>query len=129
MKKIILTATAFLLFLGNTLAQIVTTTPALPTDQGEVTIVFDASQGNAGLKDYTGDVYAHTGVTTNLGAWQHVIAEWAVNNPKVLMTSKGNNKYELKLSPSIREFYGVLATEKISQLDFVFRSSDGKKIT
>ena len=38
-------------------AQIVTTDPALPTAGQSVTIYYDATQGTAGLKDYTGDVY------------------------------------------------------------------------
>ena len=37
-------------------AQVVTTDPAFPTDGAAVTIVFDATQGTAGLKGFTGDV-------------------------------------------------------------------------
>ena len=48
-------------------SQIVTTTPTIITDDytGPIEVVFDATQGNAGLKDFTGDVYAHVGVITD----------------------------------------------------------------
>ena len=52
-------------------AQIVTTTPDFPTENDEVTIVFDATKGTAGLKGFTGDVYAHTGVTIGNTVWQY----------------------------------------------------------
>ena len=127
MKKLLLTATVLQLFLVTISAQIITTNPALPTDAGQTTITFDASLGNQGLKDFTGDVYAYTGVTTNLGAWQHVIAGWTVNDARTKMTYKGNNKFELVLSPSIRTFYGVPANETITKLDFVFKNADQSK--
>ncbi len=126
MKKLLLFVCTIALF-TSLKAQLVTTVPVLPTDQDETTITFDASLGNQGLKDYLGDVYAHTGVTTNLGTWKHVIASWDVNDPKVKMTYLGNNKFQLVLTPSIRAFYNVPAEETITQLDFVFRSGDRTK--
>ena len=61
-------------------AQVVVTTPAFPTDSELVTITFDATQGNGGLANYTGDVYAHTGVITNLSSgtsdWKYVKTNW-----------------------------------------------------
>ena len=56
-----------LLLLGTCLtitlnAQLVTTTPAAPTDDAPVTITFDATQGTGGLADCNCDVYLHTGV-------------------------------------------------------------------
>ncbi|WP_291529792.1 alpha-amylase family glycosyl hydrolase [Bacteroides sp. UBA939] len=112
-------------------AQIVTTTPAFPTENDEVTIIFDATKGTAGLKSFTGDVYAHTGVITNKSAggsdWKYAVAGWAVNLPKAKMTRLGNDKWELKITPNIRAYYGVPASETIKQMAFVFRSSDGTK--
>ena len=43
------------------------------------------------------------------------------------MTSLGNNKWELNITPDVRSYYGVPAGEKILKMAFVFRSSDGKK--
>lgn len=111
-------------------AQVVTTDPAFPTDGAAVTIIFDATQGTAGLKGFTGDVYAHTGVITDQSKdgsdWRYA-SDWNVNLAKYKMTSLGNDKWELKMTPDIRNYYGVPAGEKILKMAFVFRSSDGKK--
>jgi len=106
----------------------VTTTPALPTENQLITITFDATQGTAGLKDYTGDVYAHTGVITDKSAsssdWKYVIATWTTNIPKAKMTRVSPNTYTLQITPDIRTFYGVPAGEIIKKMAFVFRSAD-----
>jgi len=109
-------------------AQVVTAEPVFPVSSGPVVITFQADQGNTGLKDYAGDdVYAHTGVVTNLsgGQWRYVIAAWATNIPKAKLTKVSANVYTLAISPSIREFYGVPAGEEIQKLAFVFRNSTG----
>jgi 1,4-alpha-glucan branching enzyme len=115
-------------FIGK--AQIITTSPAFPTESDEVTITFDASLGTGGLKDYTGDVYAHTGVITENSSndtdWKYA-PTWGDNSAKYKLTSLGNNKWELKITPSIREYYGVADGEKILKMAFVFRSSDNSK--
>ncbi|HSV87787.1 MAG TPA: alpha-amylase family glycosyl hydrolase [Bacteroidales bacterium] len=109
-------------------AQVVTSVPAMPTANDRVVITFHADRGNQGLMGFTGDVYAHTGVITNLSpgpsGWRHVIATWNVNDPRALMTRTGPNTYTLTLEPSIRGFYNVPAEETIQQLAFVFRSAD-----
>jgi 1,4-alpha-glucan branching enzyme len=130
MKKYII-ITFLLIFSGNLFAQIITTTPTLPTANQAVTIVFDATQGNAGLAGYTGDVYAHTGVITDKSTsgsdWQYVIADWNTNIAKAKMTPLGNDKYELQITPDIINFYGVAANDTVKKLAFVFRSADGSK--
>jgi glycosidase len=109
----------------------VTTNPALPNDTKAVTITFDAAQGTAGLKDYTGDVYAHTGVITDKSTsstdWKYVVAGWTVNVPKAKLTRISANIYTLSISPDIRSFYGVPSGETIQQMAFVFRSADQTK--
>ncbi len=130
-KKITL---GFFLTLLSTLgvyAQVITANPALPTASDSVTITFDASKGDAGLKDFTGDVYAHTGVitvnSTSPSDWKYVKANWNENIPACKMISLGNNLWQLKITPSIRSYYGVPSSEKILQMAFVFRSADGSK--
>ena len=112
-------------------AQIVTTTPPFPTESEEITIVFDATKGTAGLKGFTGDVYAHTGVITSKSTgstdWRHTIAGWTENLPKAKMTKLGNDKWKLKITPNIREYYAVPDGESVKQMVFVFRSSNGSK--
>jgi glycosidase len=109
----------------------VSTSPALPNDTKAVTITFDATQGTAGLKDYTGDVYAHTGVITNKSTsasdWKYVVAGWTVNVPKAKLTRISANIYTLSITPDIRSFYGVPSGETIQQMAFVFRSADQTK--
>ncbi len=107
-------------------AQVVTTQPPIPTDDSEIVITFDATAGTAGLEDYTGDVYAHTGVITSESSgdsdWQYVIAEWGENVEKAKMTRVSDNIYELTISPDIRSFYQVPDGEEILKMAFVFRS-------
>ena len=80
-------------------------------------VVLNATEGNAGLKDFTGDVYLHTGVITNKSTsgsdWKYIPFGWDTNDPKVKATNLGDNKWEFKYLPSIREFFGVTDTEEI----------------
>ncbi|MCX6236233.1 MAG: alpha-amylase family glycosyl hydrolase [Bacteroidia bacterium] len=119
-----------LIFYQIGLAQ-VTTNPTLPIENQLVTITFDATQGTAGLKDYTGDVYAHTGVITDKSTsatdWKYVIAAWTTNIPKAKLTRVTPNTYTLEITPDIRSFYGVPTGEIIKQMAFVFRSADQSK--
>lgn len=110
-------------------AQVVTTNPTFITEtSGAVEVIFDATQGTAGLKDYTGTVYAHAGVITSSSIsdsdWKYVLSDWGENLDKCKLTSLGNNKWKFVISPSIREFYGVAEGEEIKKLAFVFRSAE-----
>jgi glycosidase len=123
-----------LLFLSVSLdgkAQVITTAPALPIENDAVTLTFHADQGNKGLMDFTGDIYAHTGVITNKSTsgsdWKYVQAEWNENTTRLKLTRIEPNTYKLSLTPTLREFYNVAEGETIEQLAFVFRNSDGSK--
>lgn len=111
-------------------SQVVTTYPKLPTAEDSIIIYLDASgSGAAELLNYSGTVYAHTGVTTNLGTWRYVIGSWGNNSTQPALTRLGANLYQLKIG-NPRQFYGITDTsEKIIALDFVFRSSDASKQT
>jgi len=111
-------------------AQVITVNPVFPTSSDGVVITFNADKGNMGLKDYPGeDVYAHTGVITDKSTggsdWKYVIATWSTNLPEAKLVKVSANVYTLTITPSIREFYGVPAEEKILKLAFVFRNSGG----
>ncbi len=117
----------FLLFSGFvTNAQIIITDPELPIVDQPVTIYFDATQGTAGLKDYAGDVYAHTGVLTDKSAsgsdWKYVKTNWGQNTAETKLTKISENYFKLEITPDIRGYYGVPDTEKITHMAFVFRS-------
>ena len=126
MKKSIFILLLLLPFL--TFSQ-VTTSPSLPTANDEVFITFDAS--GTGLDGYTGDVYAHTGVTVNGVQWSNVIGTWGDNTtqPKLTRDNTNSNLYTLIITPTVYSFYGVASTETISEFNFVFRSSDGSQQT
>ena len=113
-------------------SQIVTTEPLYPTQYDSIVVYFDATQpGATALLNYTGTVYAHTGVITNLGGtvWQHVIGSWANNTTQPSLTRLGANYYKLTIGYP-RTFYSVTnASEKILKLAMVFRSADATKQT
>ncbi len=110
------------------LAQI-TTSPAIPIDSKAVTITFDSSKDSK-LGLFSGDLYAHTGVSlTGIGDWKHVIGTWNDNSKQPKLTNKGNGIYELVISPDINTYYSVLASELVTKMNFVFRSADGTKQT
>ncbi|MHC1739032.1 MAG: alpha-amylase family glycosyl hydrolase [Ignavibacteriaceae bacterium] len=111
----------------STFGQLITWTPYFATDTDSIVVTFDATQGNAGLAGYTGDVYAHTGVITNLSTglsnWKYVKTNWGVNTPETKLTRIGTNLYQFSIKPSVRSFYGVPPAETIQKIAFVFRSA------
>ena len=105
-------------------SQTITTNPEFPVPSQAVTVTFDAT--GTDLEGYSGDLYAHTGVTIEgVGQWQHVIGSWGNNSTQPQLTSLGNNKWELDISPSVNDFYSVTGGELVTELCFVFRSADG----
>jgi len=129
MKFKIISFVLFLFLVQITLslrAQLITTNPLFPADISQVEITFNAALGNGGLQGYTGDVYAHTGVITNLSTgpsdWKYVKTSWGQNTSDTKLERIGTDLYKLTISPNIRQYYGVPASEQILKLAFVFRS-------
>jgi hypothetical protein len=118
---------AFVILSLKGFTQVVTWNPAFPVANDSVEVTFNAAQGNAALANLTGDVYAHTGVLTNLSTsgsnWRYVKTAWGTNTPETKMQSLGNNLYRIKYH--VRNYYGVPITETILKLAFVFRNSTG----
>lgn len=117
----------FLLFVSAiSYAQIITTVPAIITEDysGEIEVIYDGNLGNGGLKGYTGDVYAHTGVKHVVGGSWEGAPTWGVNTQKYKMDALGGNKWKLLITPNMRDYYGITdASKAIKQLCFVFRSA------
>ena len=124
MKKTLL---ILILFFSNLTFAQVTTSPATPTANDEITIHFDAT--GTGLDGYTGDVYAHTGVTINGTRWSYVIESWGNNTTQPKLTHISENEYELVITPEVYSFYSVPTTEIITEICIVFRSADGNSKT
>ncbi len=106
----------------------ITTNPEFPVATNSVTLTFDATGSD--LESYTGDLYAHTGVSVEgIGDWQHVIGSWGNNSTQPQLTSLGNDKWELQITPTINDFYNVGGSEVVTKMAFVFRNADGSKQT
>ncbi|MEO8399309.1 MAG: alpha-amylase family glycosyl hydrolase [Ignavibacteriaceae bacterium] len=99
--------------------------PVFATENDSITIYFDATQSGAEeLLNYSGTIYAHTGVNTNLGNWQHVIGSWGDNQTQPSLTRLSTNLYKLTIGFP-RQFYNVInSTEKILEIAIVLRSED-----
>ena len=130
MKKLSLLA-FYCLILSGLNAQIVWTEPAFPTQDDEVILYYDATQGNGGLVG-TIPVYIHTGVITNLSAtetsWQHVQGNWGTADANVVMSPLGNNIHSFDFGgQTLADFYGLLPDETIDALAMVFRNQTGSQ--
>ncbi|MEN3324405.1 alpha-amylase family glycosyl hydrolase [Mariniflexile soesokkakense] len=125
MKKIL--TFIFLLISSLLNAQVYTTSPAIPTSTGAITITFNAT--GTELAGYTGDVYAHTGVLTSASTsnsdWKHVIGNWGNNTTQPKLTRTGTNTYQLIISPDIPTFYSTNVGEVVTHIAIVFRNSVG----
>lgn len=117
------------LFSLNLSAQILSSTPAFPTQTDQITIIYDATSGNGDLTGFI-PVYAHTGVissnSANANDWQHVIGNWGTADPNVVMTPLGNNLHQIVITP--QTFYGLNVGETVSKLMFVFRNQQGTTV-
>lgn len=105
----------------------VTVDPAFPTINSTITVYYDATQGNAALKDCNCTVYAHTGVITDKSTgpsdWKYVQGTWGTDDSKVKMTKVSDNLYSLTYN--VKAFYGIPDNEVVKQLAFVFRNVGG----
>lgn len=129
MKKQILASLLFALSWAALLAQ-VTCDPLFPAVTDNVTIYFDASQGNGALAGFAGPVFAHMGVITDQSTsstdWKHVPTTWAVNDPVGAMTYVSPNVW--KKTFTINTFFGILPNETVLKLAFVFRNQSGSVV-
>ncbi|WP_170172734.1 DUF4961 domain-containing protein [Hymenobacter rigui] len=130
--RLVLSLVAMLAAMPVLRAQVVTTQPTFFRDTDAVTITFDATQGNAALANFTGDVYAHTGVITNLSTtnsdWKHVkFTNFNAPDPSVKLTRSATNAniYTLAITPSVRDWYNVPAGETIQKIAILFRNGTG----
>ncbi len=70
----------FLLITSSFIAQPFITEPEFPTENDRIEITFNINEmTNTSLLGYTGTLYTHTGVNTNLYTWGYVIESWGNN--------------------------------------------------
>ena len=107
-------------------AQILSVTPAFPSQNDTVTIIYDATEGNGALTGVV-PVYAHAGLITNQSTsptdWRHVQGNWGTADASVLMTNLGNNLH--KIEYHMPSFYGFGSSVVVQQMAFVFRNASG----
>lgn len=117
-------------------AQLLRTTPNFITEASNSTIIIgDAAKGNQGLKNYTGDVYVHIGVITNLSVagstnnwWRYVTSDWKNPVAKFKCTNLGNDKFSFTINENLRTFFGITnANEKILKIAILFKDATGAK--
>jgi len=128
MKKLSILIFLLITFgINITQGQVITVDPPFPTAADSVIVTLNTT--GTGLDGYTGDVYAHTGITVNGTNWQYVVGAWGDNTTQPKLTNIGDNLYQLEITPTIRDFYGAAPNDSISELSFVFRSADGSQQT
>ncbi len=128
MKNFIFTTFAALIISALN-SQVIWTDPAFPTQEDQVTLYYNATQGNGDLTGVV-PIYIHTGVITSSSTgpndWQNVVGNWGTNDAQVLMSPQGNNIHTFDFGGlSLEEFYGIEAGEVIEQLACVFRNVNG----
>ncbi|MFA5817708.1 MAG: alpha-amylase family glycosyl hydrolase [Bacteroidales bacterium] len=104
-------------------AQLITTDPAVPTPGKVIKIFYDSSKDAGELHNYTGDLYAHTGVTIQGAPWQKVIGNWGDNLKQPKLKYLGSYRYELDITPDIKTFYSLASTDIVTKICLVFRNA------
>ncbi|MBK8556454.1 MAG: T9SS type A sorting domain-containing protein [Lewinellaceae bacterium] len=121
-----LLSTLLAVFTASILQAQVSCEPIFPNVDDDVTIYFNATEGNGALVGIN-PVFAHMGVITNLSTsssdWKHVTTTWGVNDPVGAMTLVSPNLW--KKTFNIRTFFGVPANETVLKLAFVYRNTTG----
>jgi glycosidase len=125
MKKLFIVIVYFLGFSGLLIGQMISTDPAVPTPGTIIKIYYDSSKDAGDLHNFTGDLYAHTGVTLLGIPWQKVIGTWANNLTQPKLTYLGNYRYELDISPDIKTYYSLSSTDVATKICLVIRNSAG----
>lgn len=103
----------------------ITTDPSVPTTGALIKIIYDSSKDAGDLHNFTGDLYAHTGVTLLGIPWQKVIGTWANNSTQPKLTFLGNYRYELDITPDIKTYYSLSNTDVATKICLVIRNSAG----
>jgi 1,4-alpha-glucan branching enzyme len=130
--KRLLTAFVCLFFSHVFYAQLLTTTPAFPKDNDNITITIDATKGNQGLLGFTGNVYLHvgliTGASANASDWKYVPFTWGTTPATGQAVAAGTNKWSFTIN-NVRTFFNVTnAAENIKAIAILFRDGAGGRV-
>lgn len=120
----------FLFSMSSVLAQVVWTDPPFPSADDQVTLYYDASQGNGEL-DGIIPVYIHTGLITSQSStptdWQYVNMPWASTDPEWVMAYEGTNLWSYDFGgQTLADFFGMGPGVEAEQLAMVFRNGPAR---
>lgn len=105
--------------------QLLSWSPSFPKATDAIKITVDATKGNKGLLDFSGNVYVHIGVITsaskNGSDWKYAPFTWGGTAAASQAVSKGPNKWEYSIS-NLRSFLNVPANETILNIAILFRA-------
>jgi hypothetical protein len=122
-QYLIVSATAITAFSCS--ARLLETDPDILTDTSKVTITCDGSEGNAGLQNYSGEVYVHLGLITSKSEhkddWRYVKFTWGSMQQEARAVPAGKNRWSYPIY-NVRKFFGVPDDERIKSLAILFRS-------
>ncbi|HLF45954.1 MAG TPA: alpha-amylase family glycosyl hydrolase [Chitinophagaceae bacterium] len=111
----------------NLHAQLLSWSTDFPKDNDNITITVDATKGNKALEGFSGNVYVHVGVITNLSSgpanWKYVKFTWGSTEAAAQATAAGTNKWTYTIN-SIRTFFNVPGGEFIQKISILFRSGN-----
>ena len=103
-------------------ASCIEVSPVCPDADSPATIIFKPTAENP-LYDHAGELYGHLGVVVE-GEWMFVQGEWGQPTEKTHFTKVADNHWELKLEPTVREYFESGETP-ITQLAMIVRTEDG----
>lgn len=108
-------------------AQVVQLVPSQVGLNDSVTILYNASLGNAALANFQGDVYLHTGLilpqSNGPNDWYFIVGRWGQVDSQVLMTRIAPNLYSKRIH--LASFYNCPLNTQVNYLAFVFRNANG----
>ena len=107
--------------------QVISWSPEFPSIHDTITITYNSSLGNGALAN-TNTIYAHTGVinkySSSMSDWKNTPVEWHEGADSIIqLTSLGGSLFQIKFH--IKSYYGILNTDKVRYLNFVFRNANG----
>ena len=100
----------------------ITLDPAVPNADEPCVIKFNPVSGNP-LYNHKGELYGHLGIVVE-GEWAFVPSDWGTTDEKVHFKKVGDNSWELKLEPNIREYFGT-GTTPVNMLAVIVRDAAG----
>lgn len=110
----------------------VTASPAAFTADTPVTLTYDATQGNAALNNFAGDVYIWTGVVTSSATgtgWTFVKSPtFSQADPAAKMTRSTTNPNLYTITFTPRTFYAVPGGTPIYRLGMIFKDAAGTTV-